>query len=87
MAEQREAPDSEEDLCVEDDQGNKWDHAGEEKPRPVCVISIKVEEISRRDLETERTHTDEGMRDSDCNTFQGRYDKASAGIHSTLGLV
>ena len=41
------APDSEEDLCVEDDQGNKWDHAGEEQPRPVCVISRRVEEISR----------------------------------------
>ena len=42
-----QAPDSEEDLCVEDDQGNKWDHTGEEKPRPVCVISRRVEEISR----------------------------------------
>ena len=39
-----------------------------------------MEEISRREdsvyLETEKTCTDEGMRDNDCNTFHGRNDVA-----------
>ena len=47
MLKKSKAPDSEEDLCVEDNKCNKWDHAGEEKPRPVCVISRRVKEISR----------------------------------------